>query len=65
MSEKRFDNHWYEIDCFDDSFLKDAQLIDPKTFDFNGDVFKKAVAESLRRQEAIDSIPKFRYPAWK
>ena len=56
MSEKKFDTHWYEIDRFDDSFLEDAQVIDPKTFDFDSDVFKQAVAKSLLAQEAIESI---------
>ena len=54
----------YEIDRHDDSFLKDAK-INLNTFSFDSKEFKDAVARAITKQEEIDSIPKFRYPAWK
>ena len=52
----------YEIDRHDDSFLKDAK-INLNTFSFDSKEFKDAVARAITKQEEIDSIPKFRYPA--
>lgn len=46
----------YEIDRNDDSFLKNAELIDVDKFDFDSQEFKDAVAGSLDRQATIDQI---------
>ena len=46
----------YQIDRNDDSFLKDAHLIDVNTFDFNSKEFKEAVDRSIKRQMEIDEI---------
>ncbi len=46
----------YEIDRNDDSFLKDAQLIDVSTFDFDSQEFEDAVDRSIRLQEEIDRM---------
>lgn len=46
----------YEIDRNDDSFLKEAQLIDVNTFDFDSKEFEDAVDRSIRRQEEIDQM---------
>ncbi|MBK6822879.1 MAG: hypothetical protein IPG87_07820 [Saprospiraceae bacterium] len=46
----------YEIDRNDDSFLKEALLIDVSTFDFDSKEFEDAVDRSIRRQEEIDQM---------
>lgn len=46
----------YEIDRHDDSFLREALLIDVKKIDFDSELFKQAVAKSLLAQEKIDEM---------